>query len=743
MTKALPGKKGWWDNTKDWLKSTFMPRKYLQDRQAETATSVATINSQAAIENANKQRELQEKITIVQNLQHQASLEVTREQGDLNRGLQKYLGELNIAFQANEGKLNRELQDKLAQLNREFQANEGKLNREHSAQLEVFRQEFQTWCIAEQRQLQLELKQLDALLAREIALANRQTAIAALVKQKDLENSPILVTAENIIANIHPDDTPVLRVILAPPVLTRDPAQSSLNFPVSEEYLSNYLRNFIDKYIATDRPVQFLGGSWRSNLFREEAAAENLFAGLRVIPTLILDSSATPDNFYLRFGFWHINFKKYRYKTPINELPWVEVLYDFAKQRARNWQDKRQAYIDAGKPVADFDMRYGEETVKRYQQNLRIAEIERIALEEGEDLSEIHRPYNLHKNDYSDLAEYIGICHAVIAGLIFDEYCLIFLPPAQRQTPLLPQLLPDMLAKLPAGEQEAVAEIAVSYYQAIYEYLAGEESALIPDLRLDLAESLLCLPDKQWAAGQVSLSVTDWLKLRGLPIPESNQLLNALSAAVTVGDLPYITKLNQCLQRLGASRQINLVECCWQRGLQREKNGEYSAAISDFTQVLQLDGSRWDANFQRGLAYYQICEYRGAIADFDQVLRLNPNEATVCHHRGLVYQKLGELERAIEDFNRALQIDPNLPGVLHIRDVALGILEEKKREAEAKRQRQAAKERERQRQQAEAERLRREEEASKGKAFTFEIVTVDKYGKQTSKQSGKGYQKEE
>ncbi|MCC3407217.1 MAG: hypothetical protein JGK17_16785 [Microcoleus sp. PH2017_10_PVI_O_A] len=258
MTKALPGKKGFWSNIGDACKSIFMPEKYRQDRILETGIVTATINSETAIENANKQRELQQKITIVQNLQHQASLDITKEQGDLNRGLQKYLAEMNIAFQAHEGTLNRELQDKLARLNRDFQANEGKLNREHSAQIEVLRAELQKFCIAEQRQLQLELKQLDALLAREIAQVNRETAIAAIVKQKNLENSPILVTAENIIANINPEDTPTLRVFLSPPVLTHDPAKGNQNFPVSEEFLSNYLRTFLDKYISDGRPVQFM-----------------------------------------------------------------------------------------------------------------------------------------------------------------------------------------------------------------------------------------------------------------------------------------------------------------------------------------------------------------------------------------------------------------------------------------------------------------------------------------------------
>jgi formylglycine-generating enzyme required for sulfatase activity len=398
-----------------------------------------------------------------------------------------------------------------------------------------------------------------------------------------------------------------------------------------------------------------------------------------------------------------------------------------------NWQGKRQACIDSGKPVADFDSRYGEETVQGYQQNLRISEIERGALEEGEDLNEIHRPYHLHKNDYNDLAEFIGILHALIAGLIVDEYCLMFLPPDERKTPLLPQLLPEMLGKMPAEEQQTVIEIAVGYYQALYDNLAEEESALIPDLRLDLAVSLLSLADKQWAAAQLYLSVQDWLKLHGLPIPEPSQLLNALAAALTIDDLPYVTKLNQCLQGLGGDLQLSVIESCWQRGLQRANNGEYSSAVTDFSQVLQLDSSRLDANFQRGLAYDKIGEYQGALADFERVLQLNANDADVYHHRGLVYQKLGQLEQAVEDFNLALQLNPSVAGVSRTRDVALGVLKDRKQEAEVKIQRQ----------EAEAERLRREAEASQSKPFTFEIITVDKYGKLTNKQSGKAYQKEE
>ncbi|TAG86945.1 MAG: hypothetical protein EAZ09_20265 [Oscillatoriales cyanobacterium] len=82
------------------------------------------------------------------------------------------------------------MQEQLAKINRDFQANEGKLNREHQIQLEIFRGELQKWCIEQQKELQLHLKNLDAQLAREIRIYDRQTSIEAIQEQKDKTTLP-------------------------------------------------------------------------------------------------------------------------------------------------------------------------------------------------------------------------------------------------------------------------------------------------------------------------------------------------------------------------------------------------------------------------------------------------------------------------------------------------------------------------------------------------------------------------
>src|SRR4029078_11636312 len=117
MTKALPGKKSVLVQIRDDANAKSFSREYQADIQAGTALSIANINAETAIsiakinsENANTQIKLQENISILQALQHQATLDVTREEGELNRDLQQYLAEMNSACQRNEGMLNRELQ---------------------------------------------------------------------------------------------------------------------------------------------------------------------------------------------------------------------------------------------------------------------------------------------------------------------------------------------------------------------------------------------------------------------------------------------------------------------------------------------------------------------------------------------------------------------------------------------------------------------------------------------------------
>ncbi len=720
MTKALPGKQGIWGTITKAFNYVFRPNITASEIVSETQRINTERSIEANAERDKKQQEL-DKIKIqLQVLHHQENLAFQSDQSELNRQfqgkenllnreLQEELGRINREFQAEENQLNRELQAELARINREFQASEGKLNREHAAQLEVFRSNLQKWILEQQKELQLQLKTLDAELARELRIYDRQTALEVVKEQKRQNNSPIWLVAEDLLHSNPNQPLIPMRVFFSPPTLRydRSPQSNDINksFPEMEQALTRDLRNFFAKYTAQGRPIEFLGGAWTSNFFYGEAATRSIFRGLKTEPALILESIVEGDIFDLNFGFWGLNWTGYRYKSALS-FSWREALYEFVKIRAWRWKQNFEAHIAAGKNPADFEKRYGMETVKRLQRNLEILEREQQCIEDGYDPTEIERPYSVHQNDYEELRGFLATCHCLFAGVLVDEYFLVHVNPQVRFRPLLPQLLPELLEKVPETELQELIEVLVTFYQNLYEQIEKDESGWIPELALDLAEGLIGLPQKHWAKGRVIYSIQSWLKLRGLS-PEAEELeslLPVMESALMIDDIAYVGKLNSCLKQLGETHQISVINACYKRGIKRCQQGEYSAAIFDFTQVIQINHNFPEANYNRGLAYAKLGQFPAAIEDYTQALRLNPNHAEAYNNRGNAYYKLGEYEKAIADYNSALSLNPNLPGVAHNRDVAQGVWEEKIR------QRREEEERIRQ---EEEERIRREEEERK------------------------------
>ena len=749
MTKALLGNEGWGVKAGKLIKAAFLPTVYNADRIGETQARNTDLTLQTNKEIEASLQEIRNKELVLQGFQRQANLEFKPEEGDLNHSLQSELARLNRESQVQEGLLNLQLQEQIAQLNREFQTKENQLSRAHQIQLEILRARLQKWCIEQQKELQLQLKNIEAQLARELRIYDRKTAIEAIQEQKRQGNSPIWLIAEDIVKS-NPAQNPIpLRVFLSPPTLQFDRSgdgnDAAKDFPEMEKTLGIYLQQFFERYLAQGRPVEFLSGAWTSKLFHSQAATQSMFRGLKTEPTLILESAAEGDIFNLSFGYWGLNWATYRYKSPIPMLPWREVLFDFAKDRVLQWQAQRVAYIAEGNSVEEFDELYGTEAVNSFWHNLKIIEKERKCEAIGTDPTEIPRPYSIHKKDYQRFQQFIGICHCLIAGLLADEYFFLHVSPEVRQRPLLPQLLPDLLQDIPSEEQEQLVEIAMNFYEMLYNVIAESESAWIPELKLDLAEGLLDLPDRRWATAQIFESVKAWLKLRDLSVPSENQeILDALDAALTIDDLKYVEKLNNCFAAVGQSHQMSVIESCYKRAIGRCQEEKYAAAIVDFNQVLQLNANFAKANFNRGFAYAKLDQYRAAIEDYTQVLRLEPNHADAWNNRGNACYKLGAYESAISDYTQALNLNPNLPGVLHNRDVAQGVWDEKKRQQRLEEEEQPHhSEQERQRRLEEEKRQRVAEEEAKVKEFHFEIITVDNRGQEVSRKPGKASQKVE
>jgi formylglycine-generating enzyme required for sulfatase activity len=671
---------------------------------------------------------LQSEIALFNILQNHVSPDLKKDPLLFEETLPAYLRNTQQILQGQEHQLNKNLQDRLAILIEDFSDNRGKLNCQDLSKLEVFRRDVQKYCLQKQRELQLELKYVEAQQAKKIAIYHRQTVINTIQEEKRQAYSPILMVAEDIINQANFSEVPQpLRVFFAPPTLSHERQQNSSEFPISEETLENYLRSFWEKYTESGRTIDFLGGAWKSNLLRGETATNSLFVKLQAIPTLILDAIAPENNFQLRYSFWPGNSLSFRYQSPINYLPWRELLYNFAKQRSINWQANIEQRRANGEKETDIQSEYSLTTRNNHQHNLKMLAREQKYLGRGnKDVTRMDdRFYHLHTKDYEDLGKIIGLCQNIIGGLIADEYFLVHVPVHARKMPFLPYLLPELLENIAPAEQTPLIEMIVSFYNNLYNiFLQPTESAWIPDLRLQLAEHLLVLPDKQWGISQIFASVDSWLNLRGIatdiePISQlrASHLSHILANHLTIADQDYINKLNQCLLKAGEKQEFNILHSCYQRGIEYLKRGEYASAIHDLTQVLQLDANHI-ANYHRGIAYTQINQYAEAIADFNRVLT-NTDDAHVYYERGSVYYQLGEYEKAIDDYHQAWLLDPHIPNLVYRRDVTKGILK-----------------------QIEINQLKQAEQ-NKGEKLRLEVIMVNNWGEEISKNISVGYQKQE
>ena len=507
-------------------------------------------------------RELQERLFIVQEIQRRDNLAFQAEEQEKNRQLQAWLAELNRELITQEGKLNRQLQRELADLNRQVQVSEGKLNREHTLRLEKFRAEMQRWAFAQQRELQLQLKQLDTDLALELRRYDRETALHQLREQQRLNNLPLCLLSEQILSTDAPQDFPPLRIFFSPPDVrfdrTVNPEHSVKHFPALEEHLSEsavggHIRAFLNHYEATGRPVRFIDGAWKAPASRtvsHRAAAKSLFAELKTEPVLLLESELTGGNLNILFAFWGMNWAEERYAEAMS-FSWREMLYGYAKVRTLRWQEE-----SADDSEEDLVHLYGAEAVRCYRENLKIVEREQLAADKGRDVAAIERQYALHEQDYENLTRFTAISHCLVAGLQADEYFLLHLPPDKRRPPLLPALLSDLLAEVPDTLFAELLGLADQFYRALYAALAEEESAWLPELYLDMALSMAALPDTSWAEGYMRDSVRIWLEQRGLETFSDedvsfDRLIAAMQPAMSsLADAAYLHKFEECLVKL-------------------------------------------------------------------------------------------------------------------------------------------------------------------------------------------------
>ncbi len=109
-----------------------------------------------------------------------------------------------------------------------------------------------------------------------------------------------------------------------------------------------------------------------------------------------------------------------------------------------------------------------------------------------------------------------------------------------------------------------------------------------------------------------------------------------------------ITQFTQALDL-----QPNDPEALLQRGFAYEKAEMFAEALADYSAVIKSDPSAEKAYSNRGNVYFKYERYDQAVADYTQALVLNPTNDVALYNRAVAYQRLGQPTKACQDWQQA------------------------------------------------------------------------------------------
>ena len=454
-----------------------------------------------------------------------------------------------------------------SELSREATAELEDKRQEFQQSLENQRQEFQIQQLEEQKELQLELVERNRKAQLELAEKQRETQLELLEKQRETQveleelrevsqNWPLRTLRPASILKAHQNDSLIpLRLIPAPPIVDYDSfGAANKNFPNIEEGLAQGLREFIGKYYPhnnIERPVELLDGAWDSKRYHGGSVVGLLHSWLKSEPILILESVIDSNRLHFRLAYWGQGQKQYYYQSLIANLPYREIVYESVKARALQWKETQTKLAKLGKSPEEINLLGGDNAT-----NLKILEQEEEYRQLGLDLQQLdlQKHYKVNEQDFKYLCQFLANCHCLVAGFIADIHYLI----QNKVPPLLPKLLPELTEDF---YNPQLLESIVTGYRQVYQALENECPAWMPELALDLANSLKYLPDKSWAKEQVKSSIQSWLRVRGVTPPETiEDAISAMKPLICLKDEKYCTTLQSCLREIEESQTAKQIQ---------------------------------------------------------------------------------------------------------------------------------------------------------------------------------------
>ncbi|MDJ0742587.1 MAG: tetratricopeptide repeat protein [Xenococcaceae cyanobacterium MO_167.B27] len=97
----------------------------------------------------------------------------------------------------------------------------------------------------------------------------------------------------------------------------------------------------------------------------------------------------------------------------------------------------------------------------------------------------------------------------------------------------------------------------------------------------------------------------------------------------------------------------------YQKGIHKAKIGNYTEAIKEFTEAIEINPKFADAYYRRGLAYSEIEQFDKAIADYNSSLNLNTRQIEVYFSRASALLAADNIQGSIMDIQAILTLDSN------------------------------------------------------------------------------------
>ena len=123
-----------------------------------------------------------------------------------------------------------------------------------------------------------------------------------------------------------------------------------------------------------------------------------------------------------------------------------------------------------------------------------------------------------------------------------------------------------------------------------------------------------------------------------------------------------------------SSDQNNLALQKFNEGFAAFERGDYSTAISFYTQAIELKPDYFEAYHNIGVAYVRRNDFNNALPNLNAAIKINPNSPKLYAVRGCIYLNLKNYSAAVSDCNKALQLEPQNADAFLFRALAQGNL---------------------------------------------------------------------